>query len=979
MATFRDFSGRNVLPIARFARPTSLHELRREVLQAEVDGLTAHAVGSAWAFSAPAYCEGVVIETDELSRFPEWPPGVVLPHPDPSKLHVAVEGGIKVHDLDLALLGRSRTDRRPGFAGLPAGKTYSLPTHGGAGGQGLAGAFTTGTHGGDVARPLIADYIRAAIVVGSGGVIRVVQRPQQPVLDFAQLLPLLEQELGPEAIVVDEQSPDALDAILVSVGRFGVIYAVVVEVHDETPFQVLELRRKKLWSEVEQELRAGTGVAAAQAADDFLQVVISPVRQGNDRQCYETIHRRVPGARIATAGEEFGLGPIASRSVVAERANAALLPALVGQAFCADHITPELQTARDVLLAAGTVMAVQFPPFGAIAAIPLFEAAASIARTGPDHRLGDVLADVFNLFTRSGFPQVLEGANAALLDGGQSDRLPPPPPDPAFRPWLVHGSRSEIADFQDYGVDCYRGDSVELFFAADNVLPDKVNEIIGVFELMRARGVPIGAYISLRFLAASDALLGVTASSPSCAVEISMLRGLEGNREALNRLQDVARTNDGRVHWGQQNDLTPDDVAQAYGDRLARWKRKLGEFEGESITFSTPFTRARDLEPERVDAWAGWSESGITPRSGLGVVSAGGGMPLEVFAIDDTRTVNAGRRPANGPESWRQISAQQVDETATPVPIRVHDGRIELFLRWDDRIKHCWEEGRPGGPFSAWDEKGSFPGRGPIIDGNPAVAEHLDRRLECFALEREPPHRMLHTFQHGGILGGTWSAVFTRTDRSVGGSPSGCVRSHTRSGGATDQMIVVSIAPRDDVAGVAFGTVVYSAQRGPASDSGWNDWAVLAPPDGAGFIAAGGGGSPIAVNVTGPGMRPHVLAISDRGQVHEAVDDDNVTAIGWEPWRPLPPLPPTRRLDTSSRLATVQNQTLWLFGLAISGQVMAIEFVPGTGWQQWIDLGGNGTGNVAAGNLDDGRIEVLVKPRGRGGLRTRRQNPDGQW
>ena len=319
-----------------------------------------------------------------------------------------------------------------------------------------------------------------------------------------------------------------------------------------------------------------------------------------------------------------------------------------------------------------------------------------------------------------------------------------------------------------------------------------------------------------------------------------------------------------------------------------------------------------------------------------------------------------------------------MDPDATPVPIRVRDGRIELFCRWDDRIKHCWEQGRPGGEYSEWDEKGAFRGRGPTIRDLPAVAEHLDRRLEVFAREQESPHRMLHCYQHGGVLGGSWSAVFTRTERAMGGSPNACVRNHARSGGVTDQMIVVCTAPADDAAGVPFGTVIFSVQRGPGSDSGWHDWSVLAPPGGRGMVV-GGGGTPLAVNVLGPGMRPHVLAIDALGQVHEALDDDRLVALGWEPWRPLPPLHPTRRLDSTSRLVTVQTQSLWLFGRSLRGNVMAIQFVPGSGWRQWLDLGGAGIGDVAAGVADDGRVEVFVKPASGGRLRVRRQTAPGRW
>jgi hypothetical protein len=96
----------------------------------------------------------------------------------------------------------------------------------------------------------------------------------------------------------------------------------------------------------------------------------------------------------------------------------------------------------------------------------------------------------------------------------------------------------------------------------------------------------------------SKSLLAMAAFAPfSCAIEVSMLRGGTGNDEALRALQDVAVRNDGRIHWGQQNDLTARDVAAMYGDRYISWCRRLAAVEGTSPSFSNAFTKAHGLEP----------------------------------------------------------------------------------------------------------------------------------------------------------------------------------------------------------------------------------------------------------------------------------------------------------------------------------------------------------------------------------------------
>ena len=236
-------------------------------------------------------------------------------------------------------------------------------------------------------------------------------------------------------------------------------------------------------------------------------------------------------------------------------------------------------------------------------AIPLLKAAESIGRIGMDHIIGDAVADVLNLVTDVGFPGIVELVNAAMLGQAQRD-------------WTVKGTRFEIADFFDYDHDCYRGDSVELFFEVDGTLPSKIDLILNVFNELRGRGLAIGAYVSLRFMAKSRALLGLARWNPTCSVEIAMLRGLHGNSEALNRLQQVALNNRGYVHWGQQNDLSQRQVEARFGSALDRWRRTLEDLEGSSMLFSTPFTLQHGLEvPLRNPNWTGWVSLNLLAQS----------------------------------------------------------------------------------------------------------------------------------------------------------------------------------------------------------------------------------------------------------------------------------------------------------------------------------------------------------------------------
>jgi hypothetical protein len=780
-------------------------------------------MGSGWAFSAPAYTPGMLIRTERLNRFPAGVQGAINSAESGGRVFLAVEAGIKIRDLYLAIAARpaplpalevsvdpprqpvgrevalsiSVADQsgRPipdavvsienfdaggepspllaltdatgvtsisvvfhrkrrvdpethdediewpsgmvtadNFEPTPLplqlpggpvvrppsgprddlppwpihrGRDLTLPTLGGAGAQSIAGAISTGTHGGDVARPPIGDFVHALVVVGSGGKIRLLQRDgNPPIVDYERLRANL-SGIVPADSLVDSTGTQAFDAAVVSVGRFGVTYAYVVEVHDESNTFVYEHRSISSWEAVKRDL--ATNIATARERDDFYMVVVSPVRPPNgDRRCYVSVHKTLPREATANAGQAFGMalppveariagtfmdgrgavvyrgvdnriheiastaptvawghadlsglaagapeaagepfayttefggqghcarvvyrgvdnriheiastaptvawghadlsgdGPaddLSSRPVAEERLRgpgvrspvewrvlvglAAVFGAAAGQGvlprlslLCADRVTDGLKELQHWIRASGEGADRLNIPGGA-----MFAAAAdSIDRIGPRHKLGDVVNDAL----KAGPPEIVDQILDAVFEANQ-------------RPWLVHGRRWEISDRHDYENDCYRGDSVEIFFAADQELPARVEQVFGVFDSLRARGMPLAAWISLRFLSASTSLLGTAAFAPiSCAIEVSILRGGRGNDEALSRIQDIAIRNGGRIHWGQQNDLDPNGVAAMYGDRFLRWRDRLEAIEGTSLTFSNPFTMSHGLEP----------------------------------------------------------------------------------------------------------------------------------------------------------------------------------------------------------------------------------------------------------------------------------------------------------------------------------------------------------------------------------------------
>jgi len=92
--------------------------------------------------------------------------------------------------------------------------------------------------------------------------------------------------------VTPVRDADLFEAALVSAGRLGVIWAYVIEVHDETGVAIIETRDVSRWDVVRETLVADARGAAT--ADEFLQVVVEPIG-GEPYKAYVTRHSMKAG------------------------------------------------------------------------------------------------------------------------------------------------------------------------------------------------------------------------------------------------------------------------------------------------------------------------------------------------------------------------------------------------------------------------------------------------------------------------------------------------------------------------------------------------------------------------------------------------------------------------------------------------------------------------------------------------------------
>jgi hypothetical protein len=193
--------------LAAHCHPDGLDDLVALVQDAERQGRRVRAVGSSWSISDVAVTGDYLIETNKLNREIA---GVVNPDvltvPLTNLLHF--EAGITIVDLIKILDSRN----------------LAMPTLGGSSGQTLAGVLSTSVHGTDFDRGPIPEVVRAIHLVGPGGV----QHWIEPTMSITNR-DALRNVLGLDDANI-HYDDEWFNAALVSMGCFGIIYSVIIEV-----------------------------------------------------------------------------------------------------------------------------------------------------------------------------------------------------------------------------------------------------------------------------------------------------------------------------------------------------------------------------------------------------------------------------------------------------------------------------------------------------------------------------------------------------------------------------------------------------------------------------------------------------------------------------------------------------------------------------------------------------------------------------
>jgi hypothetical protein len=607
----------------RDPKDASLPCLNRQLFEVIPDCMTAEAVRFFIAQGVTKYDEGAPV--------------------DPSKFYLFhVESGVRIYELYSMLdAGDDAAPKslaaRVNDATVNYNGPWAMPTLGGAGGQTIVGAFSTGTHGGDVHIPPIADAVQAMHLIGPGGREYWIERELAPgypqVVDDAKI-----KALYNEIQVI--RDPDTFRAVLVSAGRMGIIYSVVLRVMRQYALHVLG-QDKDGWSNVRKWVGDPTH---SNFANRFVQVLINPNTDADnkDHSCWVTLRDMQPlgnATKPELGRAERGiLGVTAGNSAPLEDPHSGLLDTMMADiynAMCAsdqpitdqlEHLKNIAEAARDaaLLLAYNIYLAMGFT-FGAAAAaleVQLEEALAAAATAQATIMVITDLQDTLApgpLYNTLGTVANWAAANdhidifRALADAGIGSQAG------SHNYTAISYAIMDVHNYLDQQCLSW-GDSLEAFFDfsskaagkqmvayVDKILQNNADLNNGLLMTGDAKTdgmrMVFPGYVSLRFMGQTSALIGMEKWGTTCSIEIAGTGTATGTEPFLAAAERDAIQMGAMAHWGQRNNMTMKEVERLYGafypsDPLYRWRAALASFtdNGRLATFQTDFTRQRGLE-----------------------------------------------------------------------------------------------------------------------------------------------------------------------------------------------------------------------------------------------------------------------------------------------------------------------------------------------------------------------------------------------
>lgn len=675
-----DLPGSPLIPAApRIVYPTSLDQLI-DICRTRDPNNHLKAAGSHWALSDAAISDHTFIETHDPNN-EHTAMGRTLHEVIPACMHqdilehmgfdqsprgslVHVEAGKRIYQLYAELDQPDDLTNPATFAGFMKHRynnanykgPWAFPTLGGAGGQTVVGALTTGTHGGDFRLAPIADAVRALHLVADGGkhywIEGVDRNLVGPVTDDNKLRALYGtlSHGGPDNFEIIRDADNVIfNSVLLSAGRFGIIYSVVLGIVPQ--FSLHEQRRLTNWKTVKDDIHnfaspLYTVPEVPSAQSRFLQIVVCLTPHNNFTQNLAGVTKRwnvdlpiSPGGRADRVGrilEEFNArieGPLFEQAGRSHAYNPSLDPnkpnqsepptflerACTDASFLVGVLGATIDEIDKFLNSSGVTIGTGIAQVAGLDGVGLLALARGLLL------LLQLLKDLLDAFDN-------DDRLGHAVDTIRRSTLGQPDSDPvakaagvfvwqlfAFKVFeavqgdLVPGFEAisyAVMDRHDYlDVSCnVNVDSIEVFFdATDDRLIAFVDALIAYETMQEFHGRACLGYASLRFVGPTKALIGMERHPISCAVEVAVLKDVSGSQELINYAASLALNPNimGILHWGQRNESSMAQIEQRFGDSvkapggdLQLWRRALSRVtdNGRLDRFSSRFSRQTGLE-----------------------------------------------------------------------------------------------------------------------------------------------------------------------------------------------------------------------------------------------------------------------------------------------------------------------------------------------------------------------------------------------
>lgn len=583
--------------------PTSVAQIAAAVASVEAGGGVLRAVGSNWSYTEVALTREVthVIDLSRLSNIlngdDETSTDTLLPFAltDAARETAAnlihVEAGIKIHALNCALEARGK----------------AMATLGGSNGQSVAGVLGTGTHGSDIDLAPIADQVRAIHLVGPGGLEWWIE-PAEGAGHITERTRLqTARDAGRLCSDIRIEYDTALfDAALVSAGRMGVIYALVVEVRDA--FNLREDRERTTWNaaraRIQREIIDGLPPVPPLTRPRFVEVVVSPYAGGDGERLAIISERRETSDESnerPPAPDIFGFVCNIQPMTPVLLGLAGLIPGLIAAAVGAALATISWMLAipfvGGLLFAAASSGVITAATTGLIA----LQTAIFSLINAPGENVAQKLANIINLATAVGQKRIVADlinavvlfqrnpADAPIIN--RSFRVSTSQP-PCSQPWSESPNCMREIDGLEFALPATPG-STALF--------DFMHDVFALTTEFFDANRPPGFALSLRFTRGTRASIGMQVFERTASVEFIMLRGFVGHEDFKRRLYAIARNRGAIPHWGLIHEIDAAEVARLYGSRLTSWRLQLQRLiaagAGRTTTFRTLFSMSRGLEP----------------------------------------------------------------------------------------------------------------------------------------------------------------------------------------------------------------------------------------------------------------------------------------------------------------------------------------------------------------------------------------------